>query len=223
MMRWTDLFALVGLDVVICAVLLNLIIRWFPAALNAHASGGRFNRRVAGVVVALVCLWIPAGSANLPLLAYVRGIGADLSITSVMLACLALYRQLWHHSRLQSDEWLWLYVAMLLAAAVLYPTALGWGDWDAYRAGWGSWVFLMGLALAALAAFSAGLWLLPLALAAAVLAWTLGLLESGNVWDYLLDPWLVLLACGQLLVASIAFWRRRHAGLQSPSILQRFL
>lgn len=213
-MRWTDLFALAGMDVALCAVLLNSISKWFPEALKVHPSGGRFNRRVAGVVlVSLVCLWIPAGPALLPLLAYVRGVGSDLSITSVTLACLVLYRLLWRRSRPKPCDELWLYVAVLLAAAVLYPTALGWGNWDAYRAGWGSWVFLTGLALTALAAFCAGLWLLPFALAAGVLAWAIGLLESGNVWDYLLDPWLVLLACGQLVVVSIAFLRRRPAGV----------
>ena len=213
-MRWTDLFALINLDVVICALLISLTNAWFPATLKAHVPSGNFNGRVAGVVlVALVFFWIPVGPAMLPLLAYARGIGSDLSITSAILACLALYRQLWRDFRVKSREEFWLYVAVLSAAAVLYPTALGWGDWDAYRPGWGDGAFLTGLAFMALAAFCARLWLLPFALAAGVLAWTMGLLESNNVWDYLMDPWLVLLACGQLFVVSVAFLRRRSAGL----------
>lgn len=212
MMRGTDLFALAGIDVALCALWMSLIIHWFPVALKPSVSGGRFNRRVAGVaMVTLVCLWIPAGPAMLPLLAYVRGIGSDLSITSMTLACLALHRLFWPHPRPKLSEKRWLYAAVLLAALVLYPTALGWGDWDAYRAGWGSQMFLTGLALTALAAFFAGAWLLPFAVAAGVLAWTMDLLESGNVWDYLIDPWLVLLACGQWLLTSIAFLRRRFS------------
>jgi hypothetical protein len=35
---------------------------------------------------------------------------------------------------------------------------------------------------------------LPALVATALLAWSLGLLESGNLWDYLLDPWLSIYA-----------------------------
>jgi hypothetical protein len=44
-----------------------------------------------------------------------------------------------------------------------------------------------------------GLRLLPVLVALALLAWTLGLLESTNLWDYLLDPWLAAAAIFQCM------------------------
>ena len=147
----------------------------------------------------------------LPSLAYVRGITSDLSITSLVLACLTLFRQLLCRPDPAPRERFWLCVALALSATVLYPTALGWGNWDFYRLGWGSFALLGGFAATASVTFYARLRMVPLLLAAAVLAWTLDLLESGNLWDYLMDPWLVLLAIWQLLLAGITGLRQRLA------------
>jgi hypothetical protein len=83
-----------------------------------------------------------------------------------------------------------LLVAVSAAAVLLYPTALGWGDWDAYRLGWGSWWFLSVLLALSVASVWIGLRVLPALIALALLVWTAGLMESGNLWDHLMDPWL---------------------------------
>ena len=49
---------------------------------------------------------------------------------------------------------------------------------------------LLALLVLAAGCMVMGLRLLPALTALALLAWTAGLLESGNLWDYLLDPWL---------------------------------
>ena len=209
MTRLTDVVALLGIDLVSVAVLSRFICCWFPVALRANTPSGRFNGRVAAVLmVVLAALWIPAEPSQLPLLAYVRGISADFSFTSLLLAGVALYQQLWRQPKFLPNEVAWVFVATIMGACVLYPTALGWGDWDAYRAGWGSYMFLFGLASTALVAFCAGLWLLPLVLATSALAWAIGLLESNNIWDYLMDPWLVLLACLRVISIGIANLRK---------------
>jgi len=73
------------------------------------------------------------------------------------------------------------------AALLLYPAALGAGSFDPYALGWND----PGVAAAA-AAGGAVLALLGNAfgtvLLAAGAAWHLGLLESDNAWDYLVDP-----------------------------------
>ncbi len=74
-----------------------------------------------------------------------------------------------------------------LAAATLYPLALGLGPFDPYSAGWqfpvgyGSLIFLAVLLAASGNRFS-------LVILATGIAWQAGALESENAWDYLVDP-----------------------------------
>lgn len=93
-------------------------------------------------------------------------------------------------------------VTLGLLALFLYPMALGVGAWDPYRDGF-SPTWLLGL-IAALGLWGwwQRNWLLVLLLASATVAYGLGMKESSNYWDYLLDPfialycWLALLARG---------------------------
>ena len=68
---------------------------------------------------------------------------------------------------------------------------------------------LFGLLVAGLLALSVGLRLLPLLLALALLAWTAGLMESRNLWDYLLDPWLAFASLYKVLKMGVAALRGR--------------
>lgn len=180
----TDLVALLGIDLVLCAGVLRLF-------------GGRYRATPTakwGVVVCFVLLWFPAGAAKLPLLAFVRGISSDLSITLVALACIDLCQRLQGFPVVARQEKMRVYAAVALAALLLYPTALGWGDWDIYRSGWGSWGLWTALLGLSLFGWLKRWQLVPLLVGLSLLAWSIGLMESGNLWDYLLDPWLAL-AC----------------------------
>jgi len=95
-------------------------------------------------------------------------------------------------------------VLVVLAAAVLYPMALGIGLFDPYRLGYGSSWFLGFLLLLALAAWFWRLYWVALSLALAVLAWGIGWYESANLWDYLLDPLLAVYALGALVKQNMA-------------------
>lgn len=212
-MRLTDFVALLGLDLMVCAILAGLVSRLLPAVLKAAAPGKSVNRLAVGFAgFALIFLWVPAGPSMLPLLAYARGLVSDLSITSVILVCLELRQHCWPRPDTLPRERLWLGVAVVLAAGVLYPTALGWGDWDAYRLGWGSPHFFAVCVITAFVALSARLQLVPFVIAAGVLAWSAGLLESSNLWDYLLDPWVVVWSGWHLLAAAAMAvrWRLAH-------------
>lgn len=178
----TDLVALLGIDLVLCAGVLRLI-------------GGRCRAAPAarwGVAVCFVLLWFPTGAARLPLLAFVRGISSDLSITLVTLAGLALCQRLQGFPVVAQQEKSRLYGVIAMAALLLYPMALGWGDWDTYRLGWGSWGLWTALLALSLFSWLKGWRLVPLLAGLSLLAWSAGLMESGNLWDYLLDPWLAL-------------------------------
>jgi hypothetical protein len=86
----------------------------------------------------------------------------------------------------------------LLAGAALYPMALGAGAFDPYPAGWHfSWLFviLLGVTLGLLFLKNR----FSVVLLATILAYDLHLLESSNLWDYLVDPILVLVAIAGLI------------------------
>ena len=180
----TDLVALLGINLVLCAVLVRLLrvasdikpwIKWMPAG-------------------CFVLLWLPVGASHLPIVAYVRGVSSDLSLTSVALACLGLWQGLYGRALVENFEKTPLFAVVLAAGIFLYPTALGWGDWDAYKLGWGSYGMLLGLLALGITFWYQGLRLLPMLIALALLGWVAGVMESGNLWDYLIDPWLVVFA-----------------------------
>lgn len=180
----TDLVALLGINLVLCAVLVRLL----------RAAGGIkpwIKWMAAGC---FVLLWLPVGTSHLPIVAQVRGVSSDLSITLVALACLGLWQGLSSRVLAGNLGKTPLFAVVLAAGVFLYPTALGWGNWDAYRLGWGSYGMLFGLLALVFAFWYQGLRLLPLLVALALLGWVAGVMESGNLWDYLIDPWLVIFA-----------------------------
>lgn len=185
----TDAFALFSIALVLCAGVLRCVRAWLPAA-------GWYQALLVVVLLLLLLAW-PVGTAQLPLAAYVRGISSDLSISLLLLALLDMA------GRMGSKQPRWpvkelgaVAVAVLAAALVVYSLALGLGDWDIYRLGWpgnATPMLLALLLLCAVCVIACRLWLLPLLIMAALLGWSIDLLESGNLWDYLMDPWLVLL------------------------------
>ena len=203
MMLTTDFYALIGIDLVACAVLLRATSVLVPALATPKASVWV----ICLSAIFLTVLWLPFGDAGLSLLAFARGILSDLSVTSVLLASLYMAQRLGFSPDLGHEKRA-VYIALTFAALVLYPTALGWGDWDAYRLGWQGAALVMGLSLLTLFCFSAGLRLLPMLVAGALMAWSFGLLESGNLWDYLMDPWITCVSIGAVLKAGWGVFRR---------------
>lgn len=190
---FTDLVALLGIDLVLCAAGLRL--------LTVGRGISAWEKWV--VFACFFLLWFPVGAAQLPLLAYVRGVSSDLSMTLVALSCLILSQCLFRVPVIANQERMALNGVIALGAVFLYPLALGWGDWDAYRLGWGSWGLWMTLLALSLVFWIRGLRLLPLLIGLALLAWTAGLMESTNLWDYLIDPWLALAALFQCIKAGV--------------------
>jgi hypothetical protein len=187
MLRLTDAFALLGICVVLCAGLIGMLTAW-------RAADARATWVKVLAALCFVLLWVPVGATNIPVVAYARGITGDLSVTLVMLAVWRVGRLALKGRAIAQREQIALMAAVAVAALFLYPLALGWGDWDAYRPGWGSWGMLLALLVLCAVCGAANLQVLPALVATALLAWSLGLLESGNLWDYLLDPWLSIYA-----------------------------
>jgi hypothetical protein len=83
------------------------------------------------------------------------------------------------------------------AGLLLYPSATGFLEFDIYSLGYSR---LMAWFLVASACIAICLehQLLAVCLSSAILAHSLNIHESPNVWDYLIDPWLCMAAAGQL-------------------------
>jgi hypothetical protein len=194
MMHFTDVTGLLG-----CALAI--------AALASRMPGlSRIAPRRRGWLLAalFVVVLIPLG--GMPLAGYVRGVSGDLSITTlVLLGASVLHTQRGWRVLPGRDK---LLLLLAVAAAGFYPLALGWGEYDPYRLGYGSyWMLAYLLGLALLAAWK-GVSAITFILAAAVLAWSLGWYESTNLWDYLLDPLVAIYALAALTFQGMARLRK---------------
>ena len=201
MIALTDAFALVSVAVALCAGAANVC----RIGTNTESMSPVWFTTLtkAWVLSLFIAMLVPIPGTGIPFAGYFRGLIGDLSITLLALSVWSLCHRLFGVVAMRQRELTPLLLVICAAALLLYPTALGWGDWDAYRLGWGSWAFLA--ALLAISGISAwmGLRVLPALLALALLAWSSGLMESGNLWDYLLDPWLSAFAVGVALIKSV--------------------
>jgi len=184
----TDFIALAGVVLVTCAACLRFAGSMFMTAGRANTKG----RWLVGLC--FLVLWIPLGVAQLPVAAYLRGITSDFSVSLIVLAALNLSSRLLRVKLFDRREYQAVFYGVAAAALFLYPSALGWGNWDAYRPGWGSAGMWAGLFLVCVVSWVAGLRLPALLIALAMASWTAQMMESTNLWDYLLDPWLGIAA-----------------------------
>lgn len=88
-------------------------------------------------------------------------------------------------------------LTLLAFAALFYPAALGWGNFDPYALGYQPWTVLAALLPLGMALWLRGHYLWLLILSAAPAAWAAGLFS--NLWDALFDPLLVGVAALSVL------------------------
>lgn len=175
MPNFTDITGLASLAVAgAAAVVLLPGIKRFPMSGLAMLQGAVF-----------VLMLISFG--GMPPAAYVRGATGDLSITTLVLLWFTLLRP-WCNCGMIDVSRHALLILIAFAALALYPMALGAGAFDPYGFGYGDPLFMSALLLAALTAWFWKHPLIALCIAFATLAWATGWYESGNLWDYLLDP-----------------------------------
>jgi hypothetical protein len=175
----------------------------FAAAVAARcARRYRFSQiaRITLVLGSAAFALVPVG--ELMLAEYLRAVIGDLSIVTQALLAAFLVGYVTER-RLRDERQLGaIMVATLAGAAFLYPAALGLGRFDPYALGYASLPFVAVLAAVTVAAWSLRFEWLAACLLVAVSASVAGVLESRNLWDYLVDPLLALYA---------AFWLSRMA------------
>jgi len=162
-----------------------------------------------GILLA-ASLLVPLFSVyDLSIAGYIRGIVGDLSLTTLLLLSHALTSRYfgWQWLSPQSRDWI-LYGAAFMGL-LLYPLALGLSPYDTYRFGYISWLLPSLLLALTLLAWFYNRIAAALAIVLSVTAFNVHILESTNLWDYLIDPLLVFYAWGfavKLLAQRI--WQR---------------
>ena len=157
--------------------------------------------RAAMVLAAGASAFIPVQGTMIA--EYLRGALGDLSIVTQSLLAIGIAQHLAGRAFILRRERAAIMATVVLGALFLYPAALGVTYLDPYSLGYGSAWLVGGLLVLALAAWQLRFeWLVALLLIA-VVARMANMLESRNLWDYLLDPLLALYAVLWLIRAGL--------------------
>ena len=164
-------------------------------------------------------LFIPVD--HLTLILQLKGVFADLSLTTVILLIAWPLLSLNKRSSFFSDklsngaDTAWLCSAILILAIALYPMALGAGPYDPYVLGYQPLALLTLIAALGIAAALKGYWISGAVVVLVLVAYWLKALPSQNFWDYLLDPIAVILAMSYL-TANLVRRRKWHRSTGTP-------
>ncbi len=151
-----------------------------------------FLRLVILFAAALMLLLVPL--RGVPLLYALRAAISDFSITTFILAIAACLGDALRRDMIPAGQYRILLRTVAAVAVLFYPLSLGLGPVDPYAWGYFSTPLLTAFALVALAFLLHRDYWIVLILGAALLSATAGLLQSTNLWDYLIDPVLSLYA-----------------------------
>lgn len=144
---------------------------------------------VALVAAALLPLFEGLSAA-----AYFRGVFGDLSVTTQLLLYGAVFTRCTQKKLYNCCEKWSLFSVIAVVGTLFYPFALGLSYFDPYGLGYGSYGLLLGVLLLALLAWQRGWYFSSAIISVALLGLSFGLLESRNLWDYLLDPAIYIFA-----------------------------
>lgn len=152
--------------------------------------GGWRPTLILGFLSALVVV-IPLG--GLPLARWPISINANFSISLTALVLSKVWENASGIRLLDRKAFLSSSIFGLLAGLALYPMALGLGRFDPYEFGWSfSWLFVLLMVITVILLFMKNRF--GVVMVASILGYDLELLESANLWDYLVDPFFVLIS-----------------------------
>ncbi|MCZ6640268.1 MAG: hypothetical protein O7F71_01720 [Gammaproteobacteria bacterium] len=173
---------------------------------------------------ALISALIAAGGLFIPinevsLIVQLKGVFADLSLTSVTLLISWPLLRVTNNS-FNTSELTWLCAVISILALLLYPMALGVGPYDPYILGYQPVVLLTLAAALGIVAVQKKCWMSAATVVVVLLGYWLRVLPSQNLWDYLLDPILVIFAISYLLHRAyrLRIWRRSEGTPRSAEI-----
>ena len=157
-----------------------------------------------GLIIALIVLGFSVPLAGSTVAQWFRSVLGDLSVLTLVVFADILAKRLWHRNVLDASSRKALLLVVAVVGVVFYPLSLGVGPIDPYRLGYTPLMMVYLLGLTSVIAWLRQVRILAVILLLPMLAYNLHLLESDNLWNYLLDPVLVIYALVQsgLAVAS---------------------
>lgn len=174
-------------------ILLTAVIHlFFPASVKNKAT-----YTLLAIMFSLSFLLMQLDEA--PAFYYLRGYVGDPSITTTLYFGAYLMQGVRGQIIYQPVEQKYLMWLVILAGLFLYPLALGVSQFDPYRLGYQPQILLSVLFFTGLYFWYKHYYFLVFVLTSASLCFTAGLLESNNLWDYFLDPILLLVFSAMLL------------------------
>jgi len=145
------------------------------------------------LVIVSITLLVMLPVSDYPGWYYVRSVFGDSSVTALVFYIALILQQHFSWQLYQENELVLLRRLVLTTALLLYPFALGVTHYDSYSLGYANPWLLGGLLMLTLFCWLVKYYLLAIAITAAVTAYSLQLLESLNLWDYLIDPAFLLI------------------------------
>ncbi len=157
----------------------------------------KLRERKPPVKVAVILLYailplIPIG--GLYIFEYFISLVGHLSITTIVLLASVLIERLTGHTLVKANDKLTAYFTIAGASVILYPAAYGLIQFNIYSLGFGSLPFFAALMLLAILFTILRRNLAALSITLSVFAYSLHLMASNNLWDYLIDPALAIYA-----------------------------
>lgn len=172
----------------------------------------RYSRRTITVTIVAMLVITVTSVNGLIIPAYIRGVVSDLSITSIILLTYFIATAYTGKAYISATDKKLLALMVLVSAAVIYPFGLGMGPWDGYATGFASpWLYGWLLIVTLWLYLQRRLFIVGMILAGTT-AYLFSLLASQNLWDYLIDPILVIMTMFQAAKTGIRqqLHQRRH-------------
>jgi hypothetical protein len=195
---------------------------WYPVVIWGLLLGGavRESQRLLGdrgpkwlPLAAVLVMFVPLH--GLPAGRWLHGVTATFSIPLAALLVHAVVSPLLRAPLLgkKEEHQVW-WLGAILGLSV-YPAALGWGTVDPYVFGWRDWGVAAWLALPTALLLWQGTRLGYVLLVTAI-AWQVGIVESNNAWDYVVDPLFALMGWVKVSAGLISEGKKGIVGRRSP-------
>ena len=197
-------------------LVLLLVVQCVAKGVKKMPQGWRLTTILA--LISGIIILLPV--RGLPLARWFFGINANFSLPLMAIA----FHKAWENATgsrvLDHNAAMASRIFGLAAGLGLYPMALGIGGFDPYALGWDtSWlsVFLLIVTIVLLLMKNR----FAVVLIACILGYDLHLLESSNLWDYLVDPFFTLLSFGALIHSLIGIIHTAISGKKGMDALEK--
>lgn len=170
------------------------------AGLVASTPIFRKRRTITKILVIVICAVVPLiPIGGLTVAEYMLTIVGHLSVTSMVLLAMALYRSFNERQIFRDHERNLLLAFVVAGSLMVFPETFGFDQFNGYQLGFGSVAFSIGLMSISLAFVLLRMYVAAAAIVLGVAAFELQLAVSNNLWDYLIDPALAIYACAAIV------------------------